>query len=41
MGIWQLFNMILDGRLVVSEEVQIMVEGELVEQQETAEAATS
>jgi polyisoprenoid-binding protein YceI len=35
------FNMILDGRLVVSEEVQIMVEGELVEQQETAEAATS
>lgn len=35
------FNMVLDGRLVVSEEVQIMVEGELVEQQETAEAATS
>jgi polyisoprenoid-binding protein YceI len=35
------FNMVLDGRLVVSEEVQIMVEGELVEQPETAEAATS
>ena len=35
------FNMVLDGRLVVSDEVQIMVEGELVEQQEAAEAATS
>jgi polyisoprenoid-binding protein YceI len=35
------FNMVLDGRLVVSEEVQIMVEGELVEQQEAAQAATS
>jgi polyisoprenoid-binding protein YceI len=35
------FNMVLDGRLVVSEEVQIMVEGELVEQQEAAEAATT
>ncbi len=35
------FNMVLDGRLVVSEEIQIMVEGELVEQQEAAQAATS
>jgi polyisoprenoid-binding protein YceI len=35
------FNMILDGRLVVGEEVQIMIEGELVEQKEAAEAATS
>ena len=34
------FSMILDGRLVVGEEVQIMIEGELVEQKETAEAAT-
>jgi polyisoprenoid-binding protein YceI len=33
------FNMILDGRLVVSEEIQIMIEGELVEQQEPAETA--
>jgi polyisoprenoid-binding protein YceI len=31
------FNMVLDGRLVVSEEIQIMIEGELVEQQEPAE----
>jgi polyisoprenoid-binding protein YceI len=38
------FNAILDGRLVVSEEIQIRIEGELLEQQptaETAEAATS
>jgi polyisoprenoid-binding protein YceI len=35
------FNMVLDGRLVVSEEVQIAVEGELVEQQEAAQTATS
>jgi polyisoprenoid-binding protein YceI len=35
------FNMILDGRFVVSEEIQIAIEGELVEQQETAEAASS
>ena len=34
------FNMVLDGRLVVSEEVKIMIEGELVEQQEAAAAAT-
>ena len=32
-------NMVLDGRFVVSEEVQITLEGELVEQQEPAEAA--
>jgi polyisoprenoid-binding protein YceI len=34
------FNMVLDGRLVVSEEVKIMIEGELVEQQEPAATAT-
>ena len=34
-------TMVLDGRLVVSEEIQIMIEGEIVEQQETAETATS
>ena len=34
------FNMVLDGKLVVSEEVKIMIEGELVEQQESAAAAT-
>jgi polyisoprenoid-binding protein YceI len=33
------FNAVLDGRLVVSEDIQIMIEGELVEQQETAETA--
>ena len=32
------FNMMLDGRFVVSEEIQIMIEGELVEQQEAAAA---
>jgi polyisoprenoid-binding protein YceI len=37
------FNAVLDGRLVVSEEIQITLEGELVEQKETAaaEAASS
>jgi polyisoprenoid-binding protein YceI len=36
------FSMILDGRIVVSEEIQIMIEGELVEQPEAAaEAAES
>ena len=35
------FNMILDGRFVVSEDIQISIEGELVEQQEAAEAASS
>ena len=34
------FNAILDGRLVVSEEIQIAIEGELVEQKETADAAS-
>ncbi len=34
-------SMILDGRLVVSEEIQIMIEGELVEQQEAAQTASS
>jgi len=35
------FSMILDGRLVVSEEIQIMIEGELVEQQEAAQTDSS
>jgi polyisoprenoid-binding protein YceI len=30
------FNAVLDGRLVVSEDIQIMIEGELVEQREAA-----
>jgi polyisoprenoid-binding protein YceI len=34
------FNAVLDGRLVVSDEIQIMIEGELVEQQEAADTAT-
>ena len=34
------FNAVLDGRLVVSEEIQITLEGELVEQKETATAET-
>ena len=34
------FNAILDGRMVVSDEIQIMIEGELVEQQEAADTAT-
>ena len=33
------FSMMLDGRLVVSEEIQITIEGELVEQPQAAEAA--
>ncbi|HUL27528.1 MAG TPA: YceI family protein, partial [Streptosporangiaceae bacterium] len=33
------FNAILDGKLVVSEEIQITIEGELVEQKEPAEAS--
>jgi polyisoprenoid-binding protein YceI len=33
------FNAILDGRLVVGEEIQITIEGELVEQKEEAETA--
>jgi polyisoprenoid-binding protein YceI len=35
------FSMVLDGRLVVGEEIQITIEGELVEQKEAAEAATN
>jgi polyisoprenoid-binding protein YceI len=35
------FNMMLDGRWVVSDEINIFIEGELVEQQESAEAAES
>ena len=31
------FNAILDGRLVVSEEIQIQIEGEIVELKEAAE----
>jgi polyisoprenoid-binding protein YceI len=34
------FHAVLDGRLVVSEEIQITLEGELVEQKETATAET-
>ena len=34
-------SMVLDGRVVVSEDIQISIEGELVEQKEAAEAATS
>jgi polyisoprenoid-binding protein YceI len=34
-------NMVLDGRLVVGEEIQITIEGEIVEQQENAAAGTS
>jgi polyisoprenoid-binding protein YceI len=35
------FNMMLDGKFVVSDEIQIMIEGELVEQKETAETASA
>jgi polyisoprenoid-binding protein YceI len=35
------FAMMLDGRMVVSEEIQIQIEGELVEQKETATAETA
>jgi polyisoprenoid-binding protein YceI len=31
------FSMMLDGRFVVSDEIQIMIEGELVEQPATAD----
>jgi len=34
------FSMMLDGRFVVSDEIQIMIEGELVEQQQTEAAST-
>ena len=33
------FNAVLDGRLVVSEEIQIQIEGEIVEQKEAAESS--
>jgi len=35
------FAMVLDGRLVVGEEIQITLEGELVEHKEAAETASS
>ncbi len=35
------FNMMLDGKFVVSEEIQINIEGEIVEQQEAADTASS
>jgi polyisoprenoid-binding protein YceI len=35
------FNAILDGRMVVSEEIQITIEGELVEQAQAAEATSN
>ena len=35
------FSPILDGRMVVSEEIQINIEGELVEQRQAAEAAST
>jgi polyisoprenoid-binding protein YceI len=35
------FSMVLDGRLVVGEEIQITIEGEIVEQKEDAAAGTS
>jgi polyisoprenoid-binding protein YceI len=35
------FHAVLDGRLVVSEEIQISIEGELVEQKQDAGASTS
>src|ERR1700730_12176621 len=34
------FSMMLDGRIVVSEEIQITIEGELVEQKQAAETAS-
>jgi len=33
------FNVMLDGRFVVSDEISITIEGELVEQPETAPAS--
>jgi polyisoprenoid-binding protein YceI len=35
------FNMVLDGRFVVSEQVQITIEGELVEQKDPAGSTTT
>ena len=34
------FNMVLDGRMVVGEDIQLQIEGELVEQTETADATS-
>ncbi len=35
------FNVVLDGRFVVSDEIQIMIEGELVEHKEAAESTSA
>jgi polyisoprenoid-binding protein YceI len=35
------FNAILDGRVVVSEDIQIQIEGELVEQADEVQAAST
>ena len=35
------FNAVLDGKFVVSDEIQITIEGELVEQKGTAQAAST
>jgi polyisoprenoid-binding protein YceI len=35
------FNMMLDGRWIVSDEIQIMIEGELVEQKEQEQATAA
>ena len=35
------FSMVLDGRMIVSEEIQINIEGELVEQPVAADAAST
>lgn len=35
------FNMLLDGKWVVGEEVQIQIEGEIVEQKESADATSA
>ncbi len=35
------FNMMMDGRFVVSNDINITIEGELVEQKEDAESATA
>lgn len=35
------FNMLLDGKWVVSDEVQIQIEGEIVEQKEAADATSA
>ena len=35
------FNMVLDGKFVVSEQIQVMIEGELVEQKDPAASSSS